>query len=455
MMHRIVVKVGGSNLKNTGSLNRIITLMKSYREPVILVVSAFYGVTDRLEKAVNGKAPAEGLATSLFALHQKALRRYVAEKTELAKTESELLKMIDTLRGLLASPERQEIATANKIMSYGERLSALTVQAILDANGVSCRVAWPEKIGLVSNRRFSQGSILLKKTTENLKKTLDPQTTYVVPGFYGISPQGETVLLGRGGSDYSAACLAHCTGAVYLDVWKDVEGYLSGDPKIIKQVKKIPHLSYLEAAELSYFGARILHPRTIRPLVSKNIEVRILNPEKYLALQRQEASTRISREEDAGQEGVVKSVTGNEDIALLKLKGSGVGIKKGILAGVTAAFDEARINIRSVVTSQTAIHFIFSRADARKAKKLVDNLYGNQDFDTELDDDIAWVAAVGQGINQKEGIAARIFSALARAGINVQQIVLGASESAIYFVVKRELAARAAQTIHHELFNHQ
>ncbi len=453
-MHRIVVKVGGSNLKNTGSLNRIITLMKSYREPVILVVSAFYGVTDRLERAVNGLVPAERLVTSLFALHQKALRRYVAEEAELAKTESELLKMTGTLRGLLALPEKDEVATANEIMSYGERLSALTVQAILDANGVSCRTAWPEKIGLVSNRRFSQGSILLKKTAENLKKTLDAQTTYVVPGFYGISPQGETVLLGRGGSDYTAACLAHCTGAHYLDVWKDVEGYLSGDPKIIKQVKKIPHLSYLEAAELSYFGARILHPRTIRPLVSKNIEVRILNPEKYLALQRQEASTRISREEDTGQ-GVVKSVTGNEDIALLKLKGSGVGIKKGILAGVTAAFDEARINIRSVVTSQTAIHFIFSRADARKAKKLVDNLYGNQDFDTELDDDIAWVAAVGQGINQKEGIAARIFSALARAGINVQQIVLGASESAIYFVVKRELAAWAAQTIHHELFNHQ
>ena len=451
-MHKIVVKVGGSNLKNTESLGRVINLMKSYREPVILVVSAFYGVTNRLERAVADTGSAAGLPGELFRLHREVLQQHIPEAALRHQTEKSLSEMTEKLRKLLISPQRQEAATVNHILSYGERLSALTIQAVLHANGVSCRLAWPETIGLVSNRRFFQGSILLKKTTENLRKSLDPETTYVVPGFYGVSEEGETVLLGRGGSDYSAACLAHSTGASYLDVWKDVEGYLSGDPKFIAQVKKIPHLSYLEAAELSYFGARILHPRTIRPLVSKNIEVRIFNPEKHQDHRRRQASTRISREEST-RNGVIKSVTGNEDIALLKLKGSGVGIKKGILAEVTRAFDEARMNIRSVVTSQTAIHFIFSRADARKAKALVDRLNHNQDFDTELDDSIAWVAAVGQGMNQKEGIAARIFSALARDGINVQQIVLGASEVAVYFVVKRELAARAAQTIHQELFN--
>ena len=138
----------------------------------------------------------------------------------------------------------------------------------------------------------------------------------------------------------------------------------------------------------------------------------------------------------------------------MKLKGSGVGIKKGILAEVTGAFDEARINIRSVVTSQTAINFIFSRADAKAARKIVDKLNPNFDFDTEIDDNIAWVAAVGQGVNEKEGIAGRIFTALAKAGINVQQIVLGASEVAVYFVVRRGLASKAAQVIHQEIFNH-
>ena len=452
-MHNIVVKVGGSNLKNIDSLGRVIALMKTYHEPVILVVSAFYGITDRLEKATNSEQNAGELPAELLQLHLDMLHHFVSDEKQLAKVEGKLAECIDELKALLLSDDKQEATSANKILSFGERLSARVIQALLDANGVSCRLALPEEIGLTSNRRFFQGSILLKKSAQNLNKFLNAGTTYVVPGFYGVSEQGETVLLGRGGSDYSAACLAHCSGASYLDVWKDVEGYLSGDPKIISGVKKIPHLSYLEAAELSYFGAKILHPRTIRPLVSKKIQVRIFNPENHLNPDHRRASTCISHETSTGNE-VIKSVTGNEDIALLKLKGSGVGIKKGILAEVTGAFDKARINIRSVVTSQTAIHFIFSRADARKAKEIVDELNRNLDFDTEIVDDIAWVAAVGQGINQKEGIAAQIFTALAKDGINVQQIVLGASEVAVYFVVKRALASKAAQAIHQEIFNH-
>ncbi len=452
-MQNIVVKVGGSNLKESNSLSRLINLMKGYKQPVILVISAFYGVTDRLEKAINGKSDADELLQYLHQIHQSALERYVKNEKSLTLTKKELSGCLKSLALLFSHGSRQDAATANAILSYGERLSARIVQAVLDNNGVLCQLAFPEELGFVSNRRFFQGSILLKKSSANLRQTLDAGATYVIPGFYGVSEQGETVLLGRGGSDYSAACLAHCVGASYLDVWKDVEGYLSGDPKVISHVKKIAHLSYLEAAELSYFGARILHPRTIRPLVSKKIEVRLYNPEIHLKVKNPIASTCISPETSTSPE-VIKSVTSNDDIALLKLKGSGVGIKKGILAEVTGAFDKARINIRSVVTSQTAIHFIFSRADALKAKQIVDNINRNLDFDTEVDDDIAWVAAIGQGINQKEGIAARIFTALAVAGINVQQIVLGASEVAVYFVVKRKLVSKAAQAIHFEIFNH-
>lgn len=453
-MHKIVVKVGGSNLKSLDSLSRIVALMKTYRESVILVVSAFYSVTDRLEKAVSGKQNPDVLYDDLLRQHLSVLRYFVTDKSQLDDAEQKLFGCLNDLKTLLLSDDREDAVTANRMLSYGERLSALVVQAVLDNNGVPCQLALPEDIGLMSNRRFFQGSILLKKSTARLRQTLDGNVTYVIPGFYGLSEQGETVLLGRGGSDYSAACLAHCTGASYLDVWKDVEGYLSGDPKIISGVKKIAHLSYLEAAELSYFGAKILHPRTIRPLVSKKIVVRLFNPEKHSKTENQQASTSISLVVSTAPE-VIKSVTFNKDIALLKLKGSGVGIKKGILAEVTSAFDKARINIRSVVTSQTAIHFIFSRADARSAKKIVDKLNPNLDFDTEIDDSIAWVAAVGQGVNQKEGIAAQIFTALAKAGINVRQIVLGASEVAVYFVVQRELASKAAQVIHQKIFNHK
>ncbi len=451
-MHKTVIKIGGSNLKNMEDLIRIPKIIKSYREPVVLVVSAFYGVTDRLEKAVNDGQLTGRLPDGLRKMHEEALLQLVPEGEKRAVYFQNLSGCIIELEKLLQSGHKQEAPTANRIISFGERLSARVIQAVLAENGVQCQLALPEKIGLLSNRRFFQGSILLKKSAQNLQQVLQPQTTYVVPGFYAVSEKGETILLGRGGSDYSAACLAYCTDADYLDIWKDVAGYLSGDPKNIPGVKKIDRLSYLEAAELSYFGARILHPRTIRPLVSKKIKVRLLNPEKYLKTGKREPATLISNKTTKSAE-IIKSVTASDDIALLKLKGSGVGIKKGILAEVTNAFDKAQLNIRSVVTSQTAIHFVFSRSDARIAKRIVDNLHRNMDFDTEIDDDIAWIAAVGQGINQKEGIAGRIFSSLARAGINVQQIVLGASEVAVYFVVKRHLAKHAAQIIHKEIFH--
>ncbi len=448
-MQKFVIKVGGSNLKNIESLNKVISLVKSYRQPVILVVSAFYGFTDRIIEAVENPEKVAGLIHDLKETHQKALNTYVQDEKIRSKALLLLNDKISKLETLFNDDIRQP-AIANEIISYGERISALVIAEILNNNGVPCSAAFPEEIGFVSNSKFYQGTVLLKKTASNLKKNLKPDATYVIPGFYATDGKGRTVLLGRGGSDYSAACIANAIDARFYDVWKDVEGYLSADPKIIANVKKIERLSYLEAAELSYFGAKILHPRTIRPLVEKDIEIRLFNPDKHQKPENE--STRISRTSDTSSE-VIKSITYSDSIALLKLKGSGVGIKKGILAEVTGALDKAEINIRSVVTSQTAIHFIFQKEDLQAAKNIIDHINKNIDFDTEIEDDIAWIAAVGIGINEKEGVAARIFTALAKENINVRNIVLGASEVAIYFIVNRRDVKKAVIAINNELFN--
>ncbi len=446
-MHKIVLKIGGSNLKNSKNLSAIINLVKAYPFPVIIVVSAFYGVTNQLD-SLQAKNNKEQL-NKLKQLHVAALEEYIPSSEKLGKAIASVEKQISLLSKVLANQSKPEILRHNQVLSFGEKLSARVIQAILNENNFPCRLALPEDIGLISNRRFLQGSILLKKSSSNLKDSLDEKQSYIIPGFYAQSEQGETVLLGRGGSDYSAACIAHCVDAEYLDVWKDVEGYLSTDPKIISRVKKIAKLNYLEAAELSYFGAKILHPRTIQPLVSKDIQVRLFNPAKHKKPENE--STRINSQSVVSKE-IIKSITYNPDISLLKLKGSGVGIKKGILAEVTTAFDKARINIRSVITSQTAIHFILSRQDLDNAQQIVHKINKTRDFEMETRDDIAWIAAVGQGITQKEGIAARILTALAKAGINVEQIVFGASEVAIYIVIKRRLVKEAIHFIHEEIF---
>jgi aspartate kinase/aspartokinase/homoserine dehydrogenase 1 len=450
-MQQIVLKVGGSNLKDTDSIGKVIDLIRSYEEPVIMVVSAFYGVTDRLIDAVENNGNPKELSGDLLQLHSEAINRYIPERSANITAISKIRNLLEKLESLFNSGEKDKPYIANEIISYGERLSAVTLSDIIRNNGKDCAVAFPEKIGFVSNSRYYQGTILLKRSAENLKKKLYPETTYVIPGFYGINSKGHTVLLGRGGSDYSAACIANGIDASYLDVWKDVEGYLSGDPKIIKNVKKIEHLSYLEAAELSYFGAKILHPRTIRPLVEKNIEIRLFNPEKH---KKAENPATVIGADTTVSPTIIKSITYSKNIALLKLKGSGVGIKKGILAQVTKALDDAQINIRSVVTSQTAIHFIFLKEDLEHAKSIIDHINKNNDFDTEIDDNIAWIAAIGNGINEKEGIAASIFASLARKEINVRHIVLGASEVAIYFIIKKEDVEEAVNAINDELFHH-
>jgi aspartate kinase/aspartokinase/homoserine dehydrogenase 1 len=447
-MINYVLKVGGSNLKNIESLEKVVSLVKSYNSPVIIVVSAFFKVTDKIIDTLENNLNPDILINELSVLHKNALTSYIKENSLLTQAVANLEKHLFQLKNLLNLSDRFQPAVSNKIISYGERKSATVIGDILHNNGVDCKVAFPEDIGLISNKKYFQGTILLKKSSANLLNSLLKSYSYVIPGFYGVSNDGETVLLGRGGTDYSAACIANCLNVKYLDVWKDVEGYLSADPKIIPEVKKINKLSYLEAAELSYFGAKILHPRTIRPLVKKGIAVRLFNPEKHKVPVNEstliDASATVTKE-------VIKSITYSEKIALLKIKGSGVGIRKGILAEVTGALDRAGINIKSVVTSQTAINFIFSKDDMYDVKKIIDKIKSDIDFDTEIETDIAWIAAVGSGINKKEGIAARIFVALAKMKINVKQIVLGASETAIYFIVDKRVVKEAVRAINNEL----
>ncbi len=450
-MKSIVLKVGGSNLKDIDSLQKVITLVKAYKRPVVLVVSAFYGVTDKIISTVEKNTGKRELLNELKEIHFKALDRYIKKEPEQTEAKNKVngyLTELDELFNL----DTNEPSVANKIISYGERISSVVIAEILNANGVAISSKFPEEIGFYSNSRYFQGTINLKRSAKSISNYLSKEKSYVIPGFYGIDKKGDTVLLGRGGSDYSAAAIAYCLDAEYLDIWKDVEGYLSADPKLIPNVKKINKLSYLEAAELSYFGAKILHPRTIRPLVKKGIEIRLFNPDKHKEPVNE--ATLISNHSETSEK-VIKSITHSDNIALLKLKGSGVGIKKGILAEVTGALDDARINIRSVVTSQTAIHFIFQKEDLAKAKSIVDNINKNNDFDTEIEDNIAWIAAIGNGINEREGVAARIFTALAKKSINVKSIVLGASEVAIYFIVDKKDVKNAVKAINDELFDNR
>jgi len=264
----------------------------------------------------------------------------------------------------------------------------------------------------------------------------------------GYSPTGEVFNLALE-EVATAAALARCIGAESVDLWKDVQGFMSADPKTVENPQVIHQLAYDEAAELSYFGARILHPRTFEPVLEKRIPIRIFNIDN-VATDLTPVTVVVDQREI--RKDVVKSVTFSDDFAILKLHGAGVGIKPGVMARVTSALHEAGINIKSIITAQTCINILLSRSDLKRSQDIVNHIGLIVVDEIAAVDDISLIAVVGDGILEKAGIAARVFSAVSQHDINIRTISAGASRVAIYFIVNREDCQKAVKSIHKEFF---
>ncbi len=455
-MPKIVVKFGGSNLRSQEEIHRIVQVVKNYNQPLIVVVSAFYGVTnylvDALEKAPHDEEIANRTVQYLFDLKIGSLNYFIKDATLLSRTISLIREQLDELKNYLhgiALTGDASKALEDHVLSYGEKLSAIFLNGIFSSQGLESKVSFPETIGLITDGEFGNASADFHLSTNHVRESLNEDLIYVIPGFYGISQDQKTTLFGRGGSDYAAAAIARCVGATSLDIWKDVNGFLSSDPKLVDNPVLIEKLSYNEAAELAYFGAKILHPRTVEPLTDPRISVRIFNI--YGELDVSSPLTIISREKSV-LSGIVKSVTYSDEFGLLKLKGPGVGLKPGILAKVTTALHLAGINISSVLTSQISINILLAKKDLQNAYAVVSAIELSAVGKLQIEDDISIVAAVGHGITDNYGIAARIFTALATDGINVLMSCSGASPIVSYYLVQTSDRTASVRAIHQEFF---
>jgi aspartate kinase/aspartokinase/homoserine dehydrogenase 1 len=452
----IVCKFGGSNLRDSEGIQKVIQIIRAYQEPVVVVVSAFYGITDYLTAMlgkIRGDEKQVNLTTEFLArLKEQIIDQHVQEahlRAQILKQINDRLKQLE--RYLLGIHYIGEIPdfVEDMILSYGERLSSLVLTQLLTYNGVEAEEMLPEDIGLITDGEFGNATVDLKASVANVRSRIKSSRVAVIPGFYGVSPDLKVTLLGRGGSDYSAAAIARCLNADSLDIWKDVDGFMSADPRLVPDSVKIARLSYTEAAELAYFGAKILHPRTVEPLMSANIPVRIFNI--HTAQNPDMPDSIISRNRQKKAD-VIKSVTFSDDFGILRLKGPGVGIKPGILAKVTTELDKKRINIKSVITAQTSINFLLALEDLPKALQLTRNLTLSAVSRIEAEQDLSLIALVGEGILEKHGIAARMFSAVSRKEINIRIISLGASSVAAYFIVRQRDRDEAVREIHREFF---
>lgn len=463
-MKKIVAKFGGSNLKTVEDIQKITATVRTYNRPMVAVVSAFYGITNRLTNSIlecrDDESRISVLQDFLREMKEDLIGRCIRDPQERERSLAELRTRLDELRRVLLGVHYlgEVPSTINdRILSYGERLSSFLLAAIFRDAGIDAVEALPEDIGLFTNGEFLNASIDFERSVLPVSEALSADRVFVIPGFYGISPDGKTSLLGRGGSDYSAAAIARCIQAESLDIWKDVDGFMSGDPGMVDNPHRLQTLSYLEAAELSYFGARILHPRTVEPLRDPGIAVKIFNIHRYnegivpLSVIGP-APAPLQSITGAEMTHKVKSVTYSHDFSILRLRGSGVGQTPGVLGRAAAAISEAGINIKSVMTTQTAINMFLSEADVHEAKRAVELKGLSAVSRLEVQTDLSVIALVGEGLSECEEIADRLVTALSGAGVHIKMLALGASESATYFIVQREMVQRALKAAHSAFF---
>jgi len=453
-----VIKVGGGCLNGKKTIAHIVELLKERGKGHIVVVSALSGVTDFLiESMTTALASEENIAGIIRKLKSKhmAVARYLIPGTrdldafsgDLGKSINELERLYFGLNFTREITPRLE----NVILSFGERISAQLLSAILRSRGAQAAYRLPHDIGIITDGKYGDATANLKQTAKNLSHNLKPvlkrNTILFIPGFYGVGPEGDITTFGRGGSDYSAAVVAAVTQSENLEIWKDVDGFMSADPRLVPEARLIPVLSYEEASELAYFGAKILHPRSVEPIRAKRMNITIkntLNPDAEGSL----ITARSPRTKN-----IIKSVSHDTDIGILKVHASGVGARPGILALVAGRLVEAGINIKSVVTSQTCISLLLRKDDLDPGRQALMALKPRPFRRLEILKDIALISIVGDGILHKKGIAARCFSAVADCGVNVEMISFGPSRAALYFLTKDKDLKSAVHAIHTTFFS--
>ncbi len=452
-----VIKIGGGCFKDEKAALEIIKLIYQKGKGNIFVLSAFSGVTDILLSGINialineNKIPE--IMNTLVKLHHSYIDHLISDTKKREKQKTQISNIFKKLERYYfginftreATPRMRDI-----IISYGERLSSLIVSSALCSQGVKAACLMPHKIGIISDGKFSYASALISKTSENLiaffDKNWEKDKIFFIPGFYGISESGEITTFGRGGSDYSAAVVAAAVKADILEIWKDTQGFMTADPDNIKNPKLIPKLSYVEAAELSYTGAGILHPRTVEPVKKAKIDIAIKNTYNP------DAPGSLISKKGFKTNSIIKSVSYTKDIAILRIHASEVGARSGILSQISEQLFLNDINIKSVITSQTCISILVAENDIDKSQTIIQAMKPKPYNRSEKFKDVALVSIVGDGILHHNGIAAKCFTATFDAGVNIQMISFGTSNAALYFIVAEQDIDKTINALHSNFF---
>jgi aspartokinase/homoserine dehydrogenase 1 len=448
-----VLKFGGSSLKTGDSMRQVAGIICAEKERKAVVLSAVSGVTEMLVQFISltrSEGDVDAFMKRITKVHTDLVDEALSSVKYRTQAKEELVaKLVKLERMLYGSSYIEEVnpRIRDYVQCFGERLSVIVLAALLREMGTPARAVDADELGIITDGEYGTAMVNMEATRSiirpKLLKVLQEGETPVITGFFGRAPEGSVTVFGRNGSDYSASAVANAMGASSLEIWKDVDGFMSVDPKIVPSARPIPQLTYDEAAELAYFGAKVVHPMTMEPARSGNIEIRVRN------VFRPEAPGTIIRGVGKNGDIGIKSISCMKNLSLVKVFGEGTGYKLGVLADIASLMREAEINIYSVVTSLTCIALLVDKSDVAKAQKVLTE-GGVTRMETHAH--FALMCIVGEGLGSHKGLASRVFKAVAKEGVNVGLISAGASLVAYHFTVDEADLEKATRAVHEELF---
>jgi aspartokinase/homoserine dehydrogenase 1 len=458
------MKFGGTSVGDASCIARAaqISAETARESGVVVVVSAMSGVTNRLIEAATLSESGESqkpfeLLEAIRKQHETALGALISDSSIRARLIMRVEEILNDAKRLCEGTALlRELTprTLDMISSFGERLSAPMVAAAISALGTRSQAV--EATELIVTDGFHGGAEPLMDLTRQrcearLRPLLEQGVVPVVTGFIGASQEGALTTLGRGGSDYSATILSAALSATEAIIWTDVDGVLSADPQLVPEARTIPEISYREAAELAYFGAKVLHPKTLRAVVPQEIPVWIRN-----SFAPQKLGTKITPK-GRSSGGGVKALTAIGDVSLIALGGPGIVGLPDVVGRTFSTTARVRANVLliSQSSSQNDICFIVAAGDAKRTvdalrEQFAQDLAHQKVEHISLDPHIAIVAVVGENMRGTVGMAGRTFSALGRDQINIIAIAQGSSESNISFVVEQKDMKKAVLALHRE-----
>ena len=455
-----VLKFGGSSVANPDSLSHVIHILEKESQCTV-VVSALGGVTDLLMDALYQAVQQDNSYTQLFQeleiRHLALIKAFIPIQKQsglISFLKTELNHLETLLEGVFMLQEITPKATA-KISCFGEILSNKIIAEILKEHQLDVRYLDAREL-IVSGEQNGRQLIHWDITKEQINSAYKSNTSQItlVPGFVARNLDGETTTLGRGGSDFTASILASVLSAESLEIWTDVSGMYTAHPQMVSQASPIQHLSYLEAMELSHFGAKVIYPPTLQPLVEKNIPVWIKN-----TFACDEAGTLINKEGSPANGEVVKGISHIDQVSLVNLEGSGMVGIPGFSKRLFEALSREKINV-IMITQASSEHSIcigLRSQDAENARLTIDEEFAfeislRKVEPAKVENNMVNVAIVGDHMKNHQGISGKMFSTLGNNNVNIRAIAQGASERNISIIISEKDTRKALNSLHETFF---